>query len=518
MPGTRKPRDDTTAQGVDDAPLAATGVANPYALAEAVVGHAIDWAAVASPERMLEEVLRTPYEQLFDPKHGSPLYVDQHVDEKGNVVRSAPTFTDVPSGNDAERPDLADLTGARTLAELVRMLTPDEAERIPVRSVVQRDGGALVDLGEGPSVHQRRMSEIFRPDLREVFFPLFKLGYHPANCSWTDVGRFYDEAAEFFDPVQGGVGDCYVIAAMSSVAWAMPWTIVDRSRATSPNNQQFVHRIGFTGGNGLEEVEVTDSILTPSGSTSPLYARSVEPGEIWPAVYEKAYAKWRLSEPTDFPQIPSIAGGDPSIACRALTGLGDYRQWHSSFTAAQVLATIKGHSVDGRTTTPMVAWTHGTEPFEGAYSSSSIVANHAYSILGWMERLVPIRRLPFGDVVRTDVLDGIDVSAGDEAIGIGLRPVGTDLDLPYPLPLPRPLPLPLPWPPKLDLPRYRRVTYVVLRNPWGSTPGTGTSTTSGTYRARDIDWWRDVQLGTNGVFALEIGAYHRLYAGTGGAH
>lgn len=67
MAGTRKLRDTTAAQGVDSAPLAATGFVKPYAFAEAVVGQAIGWAAVAWPERMLEDVMRTPYKQLFDP-------------------------------------------------------------------------------------------------------------------------------------------------------------------------------------------------------------------------------------------------------------------------------------------------------------------------------------------------------------------------------------------------------------------------------------------------------------------
>src|SRR5262249_5652686 len=53
---------------------ATAGVINPYALAEVKIGHKIDWPRVADRKRFLQAVLDCPYERLFDPKHGSPLY------------------------------------------------------------------------------------------------------------------------------------------------------------------------------------------------------------------------------------------------------------------------------------------------------------------------------------------------------------------------------------------------------------------------------------------------------------
>jgi hypothetical protein len=43
-----------------------TAVINPYALAELVVGHPIKWKEVADVPRFLEDILQTPYEELFD--------------------------------------------------------------------------------------------------------------------------------------------------------------------------------------------------------------------------------------------------------------------------------------------------------------------------------------------------------------------------------------------------------------------------------------------------------------------
>jgi hypothetical protein len=40
---------------------------------------------------------------------------------------------------------------------------------------------------------------------------------------------------------------------------------------------------------------------------------------------------------------------------------------------------------------------------------------------------------------------------------------------------------------------------------------------AGEHRAVDVDWWRSIPLGADGVFAMEINAFHRYFAGTGGA-
>jgi hypothetical protein len=35
--------------------------------------------------------------------------------------------------------------------------------------------------------------------------------------TWVDQGTFFHESAEFFDPVQGAVANCYFIASLASV-------------------------------------------------------------------------------------------------------------------------------------------------------------------------------------------------------------------------------------------------------------------------------------------------------------
>ncbi len=488
------------------------GVPSPYALAELMTRRHIDWDAVGNRRRLLEEIFQTPYSDLFDPANGSPLYIGQTLQRDGSVTRQRPDLARRKDALEAAN----DLEGVRNLAQLIERLGVSKLDEIPVRNVLPGLNGFQVALGETVAARDLRWERIFDSTLIEIIFPALT-GYQPDGFTWQDAGRFYSEGVEFLDPIQGFVGDCYFIAAMSSVAWAMPFVIADRNRATGMNNEQFTHQIDFHGSGGVESVEVTDRILLTGGGFTQ-FCRSKEDGEIWPAVYEKAYAKWRLGEPSDFPAIPNIAGGDPSMACAALTGLADYRNWHDSYTASDILQLVQNHSSSGRTTTPMVSWTHGSgEAADVAYRDANVVAGHAYSVLGWMRRTEYF----------VDHLDPSDI-------------IPNVIPLDWPVPSPDPGPLfrratvgnsPATVAPTISPSlsslvtdsaftrlRSRQVDYIVLRNPWGYCEATGSSVAAGDYRAIDVDWWRSVPLGSDGVFAMEVNAYHRYFAGTGGAH
>ena len=492
-------------------PLADVGVPSPYALAQVITRQRIDWDAIGDRRAVLEEIFQTPYGDLFDPQNGSPLYVGQRRQPDGSVIRRRPEFTRRKGSSDGS---LDDLQGVRNLAQLVERLGSARLVDIPVRNALPGLIGVFAELGETEEARDGRWSRLFDKQLIDMLFPM-RAGFHPDGFTWQDSGRFYNEAAEFFDPIQGAVGDCYFIAAMSSVAWSMPFVIADQTRATAMDNEQFTHQIGFHGPNGIEHVEVTDRVLV-SGGGGQYFCRSREAGETWPAVYEKAYAKWRLNESTDFPAIPSIAGGDASMACAALTGLGDYRNWHSSFSASDILQLVQNHCSNGRTTTPMISWTFGSgAEADVAYRDANVVAGHAYSVLGWMRRreyyveqfdpseivprLQPIEwPIPTPDPLMRQRLRGNEVAAAAPMTRSGISPISIDS--------------------MFSRARSRNVDYIIVRNPWGYCEGTGPSVASGDHRAIDVDWWRTIPLGVDGVFAMEINAYHRYFAGTGGAH
>lgn len=484
--------------------IPSTGVPSPYALAEQVARRRIDWAKVENRPALLEEILQTPYEDLFDPVHGSPLYLGMQLKEDGSIERRRPQLPDDPNG---DLRTSADSPAVANLAQLVEAIGAKQLADVPVRALAASRGGRIIlELGETPSARETRLARIFNKDLLDTLFPIAP-GYHPPGMSWSDAGRFYNEAAEFFDPIQGAVGDCYLISALSSVAWARPFTILDAARATGGDNESFKHRITFYEGAAAHNFEVTDKILVSDGGSIP-YCRSSESGEIWPGIYEKAYARMRLDESSDYPAIPNIAGGDPVGACAQLTGLSPSYLWHSGCTAADVLSAVRSHSNHGRTTSPMVAWTYGSgAQADIAYRDANIVACHAYSVLGSMRRYefrlrdlsdlrphLPPQVVP--EVNPPGPQPGPYLQLGGSGLESRRFAEASLLD-------------------KIAIKGAVPVDYLIVRNPWGYFEGNGPSTTSGSHLARDVDWWRSIPLGSNGVFAIEVGAFHRYFAGIG---
>ena len=84
---------------------------------------------------------------------------------------------------------------------------------------------------------------------------LIEVGATPV---WQDPGDFFEEGTELTDPIQGAVANCYYIAALSSIAWARPYVIAQRNRATSTGQQVFVDMIEFYKSGKAEKVEVTE--------------------------------------------------------------------------------------------------------------------------------------------------------------------------------------------------------------------------------------------------------------------
>jgi hypothetical protein len=70
---------------------------------------------------------------------------------------------------------------------------------------------------------------------------------------------------------------------------------------------------------------------------------------------------------------------------------------------------------------------------------------------------------------------------------------------------------------RLGLPRGCQ-RWIVLRNPWGNTEATA-SVLDATISTYDVSWWRLITLkAVDGVFAMEIGAFKKYFAGFGTAY
>lgn len=429
-----------------------SAVINPYALAELIAGRRIPWKSIEDTRGMLEELLQTPYEELFDPKFDSPLYLGFRLTEE---LRVEPAPVPTPkaeeiAGNDLEHTPIGDALIAK-LADLGPLFGTKDIGAIKVQRAEIHANAVDLRVRMSDVLRRDRLARILTPEIIDlvVFDPDRKRVIRP---TWLDQGTFFHEAAEFFDPVQGAVANCYFIAAMSSVAWARPYVIKQLTRATGQAQQQFVDMIRFydpSHGNAAHDVEVTE--LTPVASNgSPIYCRSSETGEIWPAVYEKAFAKFVTNDATDFPDITRTAWGDCVYASAQLTGLTRHYFDTAGRSADDLWNLVRANSLSRRTFNPMTAWTYGSgdaSPDRVNYSDANLVAAHCYSILGWA------------------------YENGQE--------------------------------------------YIVLRNPWGSTEAS-INTYGGTEWFYDVSWWRPIAFANpDGVFALRADTFKKYFAGLG---
>ena len=180
--------------------------------------------------------------------------------------------------------------------------------------------------------------------------------------------------------------------------------------ATGQGQPQFTDMVRFydvANGNARRDIEVTEATIASTATGGPVYCRSSEPGEIWPAVYEKAFAKWKTGVTHDHPDITATAWGDPCRASAELTGLSRSYYSTAAMTANELWDKVRGHSLGGRTINPMTAWTYGSgqdSPDGIEYSEANLVASHAYSVLGWAYdngRRYIVLRNPWGNTEAT---------------------------------------------------------------------------------------------------------------------
>jgi Calpain family cysteine protease len=440
-----------------------SAVINPYALAEVVAGQRIPWRELPDTPRVLEQILGAPYEELFDPQYGGPLYLGLRREADGGVVPERSPLLDVEfaqGANDLVEGPRGELGDVRTVGELAARLNVESAASLAIRCVDWRFSSRLqITLDTPHAARLTRLARTFTPEVvRTVTFdPTVKVGnnqdWTPPNGVWQDAGRFFDETAEFFDPIQGAVANCYYIAALSAVAWAMPYRIAHLTRAIGANQDQFFNMIRFyrpdSGGVVDREIEVTDTVPRASWGGF-IYCRSSEPTESWPAIYEKAFAKFKTGTTTDHPDITATAWGDCVLATAQLTGGARAYYNTANRSADDLWNLLRSNCLSYRTFRPMTAWTYGSgadSPDKVDYSSANVVGSHCYTVLGWAYR------------------------------------------------------------------NCRR--YIVLRNPWGNTEVTQSALDDTVYMW-DISWWRPITLkNVDGAFAMEIDAFKKYFAGFG---
>ena len=344
-----------------------SGALNPYALAEIALGRKVDWANTPNAVQVMADALNTPANELFDPKYKSLTYV----------------FRDYT-------PSTGIQTRTLDLAASTKQMTANDLATI----IHQNPDQALTTLGVAHAanmpIEKQRLLGQFIGNIIIWPLPPILIPWTPPGGTWVreDESDFFENGTQFDDPVQGALGDCWLIATLSSIAWTRPTVISDVNRPTSRTD--FVDQITLGG----KTIEVSEKV--PMGGTPGQYyymfARGSDAEETWPAIYEKAFAKWKSGNLTDDPPYPTLNGNSPSYACQtiipSLTGT-----WHSIYNQsdASVASLMSAQCQNQKSINPMMACTWGsaddakkqanlTLQYDG---TTMLVADHCYSILGF---------------------------------------------------------------------------------------------------------------------------------------
>jgi len=413
-----------------------------------LLGRAVDWKDQLASKKIMEDALETQLDELFDMRHSSPLYAGMKL-ENGQAKMMNPKDIKVVRGDQRATPNMGDI---RRLADLNRVGV-DHLEGLVVESAHVENGKLAMRL-DVPALDKSISNRVLTDQLKDIAVHDAKnrdeKKWTPMTTNWQDVGDFMKDITEFNDPVQGALGDCWLIAALTAVAWSLPYEIVHRTRATQPSgdkehmNQLRFYKKGYgRDGRNNNPVEVTDKCVVANGTTNLVYARSRDMGEVWPAVYEKAFARWTGPVDSDQPNMASLAGGDPALATAQITNRKPVYYATASRDPSALWGIVRAHCRSYKTFDPMTAWTYATGQ-QYTYGSG-IAANHAYTILGWAFR--------------------------------------------------------------------NNKMYIVLRNPWGFFEPSGGNTYNGVLQFLDESFWRPIDMVPNdGVFAIEATSFKEYFA------
>ncbi|MEW5739151.1 MAG: C2 family cysteine protease [Myxococcota bacterium] len=172
----------------------------------------------------------------------------------------------------------------------------------------------------------------------------------------------------FDDPLQGQLGDCYFIASLAAVAKNRP----DLLARAVKTNRDGTYTVTFfekkPGASKPKPVEITidGSFANRKGRLE--YASARETRELWPLIFEKAYAAWKGG-------FDAIESGMAATALEALTGAKpDFFAVTSELKPAALFARLEEACASKGC---VVALSKPWDP-----SEKGIVADHAYTLLG----------------------------------------------------------------------------------------------------------------------------------------
>jgi len=133
-----------------------------------------------------------------------------------------------------------------------------------------------------------------------------------------------------------------------------------------------------------------------NSNNEPMYCSASDCADIWPSLYEKAFAKWITGTSSERPDITKTFCGDPIKAMAQINGKEPHYFVTENHSANDMLGLVRANCMNFKTINPMSAYTYATG---SNYRGSNIVANHAYSVLGYTvlgEKQYIVLRNPWG--------------------------------------------------------------------------------------------------------------------------
>lgn len=440
-PGRGDPKPDEQPKNVR------VGAANPYALVEAIIGRRIDRNSV-NAANLISQVLQTDYDELFDLRNRSVLFAGLRLNE-GERRAEQLTEKDVRllSERDLITPDLSRV---QRLADLEQIGLKDLGQTRVKHARIQ-NGKIRVVLQANASdnrVARQVSNRELTPTLNDLMTPFRNLRrgddpnmpgggggmWSPPNASWRDMYDYNFQSVNrnmvnditnfsigdgrrvtrhnFDDPEQGASTNSWLIAAIFSVFWADPSRINratrmhphersddgdnDRNRGRRHMLRVRLHDKGGNNNNQTQTVEVNYEIPITNSNNEPVYCRASDRTDIWPCLYEKAFAKWIGGNNNDRPDITMTHSGDPIKAMAQINGREPTYYRCENHSTSDLLGVVRHNCVNNRTINPMACFTHATGP---QYRGANLVANHAYSICGYAivgDRQYIVLRNPWG--------------------------------------------------------------------------------------------------------------------------
>ncbi|KAI1826034.1 hypothetical protein F4861DRAFT_131064 [Xylaria intraflava] len=404
------------------------GCINPFALTENLISRKIIRQSIAAT-RIVQDTLQTDYEELFDMKHHSVLYAGLKLNKRTRMAEQlGENEVKILNEKDLVTPDLGNLD---TLGDLERIGMNEVSDIRIKRAGIQNNKLHLV-------LHADRIAKTVcnnevTQTINDLCLPFLRQPRRtpctpPPNSSWRDArgvlmirsmrgatlsdhggSRVSQTVRKFDDPIQGAMGNGWFVAALFSVYWANP-EIINRNTGQhvqmqiqmSGQHQYFSVKFYDKGGrnNNRTQIVDVDYLIPVNNSTGDfVYCRSSNGMALWPALYEKAFTKWANHGNHDIPgrstiligrsgmsgpekvDVTSMYNGDPVKAMAQINGREPFYYFTKRHQARDLVGLVRSYSVNHRTIFPMVAWTYASD--DSAYRGCNLVANHAYSVLGW---------------------------------------------------------------------------------------------------------------------------------------